>query len=107
MEALRGALRLDQAGGHCLDREIGLGITLLEDAGAVISLSVTVHVLTMDLFGDGEVIIPCFWCCEADFVQNILAVIDHLEVAIDHEQHGLATDFLAEFAEIGCDVVRI
>ena len=107
MEALGRALGLHDRCREGLDGEVGLRIALLEDAGAVVGLPVTIHVLAVDLGGHVEVFLPGLWGLQASLFQHVLAVIDHLEVAIDHQQLGLAADLLAEFTEIRRDIGHV
>ena len=107
VEALGCALGLHISRSNRLNGEIGLGIALLEDARAVVSHAVAVHVLAMDGGCNCEIVVPGLGRRLSVGFENVLAVIDHLEVAIDHQQLGLAADFLAEFAEIGCDVSHV
>ena len=107
MEALGRALGLHDRSRDRLDGEVGLGIALLEDAGAVVGLTVAVHVLAVDLGGHVEIVFPGLGRLQAGLLEHVLAVIDHLEVAIDHQQLGLAADLLAEFAEVGRDVGHV
>ena len=107
MEALGSALRLNDRRCESLDCKVGLGITLLEDTGTEVALTVTIHVLAMNFGRHLEIVFPGLRRLHAGSVENVLAVIDHLEVAIDHQQLGLTADLLAELAEIGCDVVKV
>ena len=61
----------------------------------------------MNLRGHVEIVFPGLWWLQAGTVKNVLAVIDHLEVAIDHKKLGLAADLLAELAEIRRDIIKV
>ena len=61
----------------------------------------------MDGLGAREIVVPGLGRLQAGLLQNVLAVVDHLEVAIDRQQLGLAADLLAEFAEVGRDVSQV
>ena len=89
------------------NREVGLGVALLEDARAEVALAVAVHVLAVDLGSDVQVILPGDGRLQSGIGQNVGPVVDHLEVAIDHQELGLSTNLLAEFPEVRSDVVQI
>ena len=89
------------------DSEIGLRIPLLEDAGSKVTFAIAVHVLTIHRLCDSDVVFPCLWRFQTSGFQNILAIVDHLEVTIDGDQIGFATDLLVKFAEVGRDVVNV
>ena len=107
VEALGSALRLNDRRCESLDCKVGLGITLLEDTGTEVALTVTIHVLAMNFGRHLEIVFPGLRRLHAGSVENVLAVIDHLEVAIDHQQLGLTADLLAELAEIWRNVVKV
>ena len=92
---------------HSLNGKIGLVVALLENARAVVRNTVAVHVFAVDGGSNFQVIVPGLGRGLAVGFQHILAIVDHLEVAIDHQHLGFATHLLAEFAEIRCDVSRV
>ena len=61
----------------------------------------------MNLRRHVEIVFPGLRRLYTGAVENVLAVIDHLEVAIDHQQLGLTADLLAELAEIWRNVVKV
>ena len=93
--------------GERLDRKVGLGIALLEDARAKVGFAIAVHVLAVDLRRHVQIVFPGDGRFQPGIRQNVGPVVDHLEIAIDHQKLGLATDLLTEFAEVGCDVVEV
>ena len=61
----------------------------------------------MNGFGNCQIVVPGFGKSLAVGFQYVFPVVNHLEVAIDHQQLGLAADFLAEFAEVTCNVSKV
>ena len=104
MEALGRALGLHIGRRNRLDGEVGLGIALLEDARTVVRLAVAVQILAVDGLGVSEVVVPGLRRRQFHLIEDVLAVVDHLEVAIELDQHRVATDLHAEIAEIGREI---
>jgi len=106
-DALARALGLHETGGHRHDREVGLGITLFEDARTEIGFAIAIHVLAVRSAGNCHVVVPGLGRLKAQLFQNVPTIVEHLEVTIDGDQIGLAADFLVVLAEVRGDVVEV
>ena len=56
-------------------------------------------VLAVQRLGDLEVLVPGLRRLQAGFLQHVRAVVDHVEVAIERDQVGLAVVLRREVAE--------
>ena len=106
-DSLSRALGLHESGGDGAHGEIRLRVPLLEDAGSEVGLAVPVQVLAVHRAGDLHVLVPGARRRKAHVVQDVPAVVEHLEVAVDGDQVGLAADLLVVLAEVGRDVVDV
>ena len=106
-KALAGAVGLNERGRDRHDRVEALCVPLLEHAGPKIALAVAVHVLAVGRGGHLKVLVPGLGRLQSELGENVAAVIEHLEVAIDGDQLSLAIDLLVEFPEVGRDVVDV
>ena len=100
-------LALEQAGRDRDDPPVALGALLLGDARAVVRLAVAVEVLAVVLLGDREVVVPGLRRRDAILVEDVLAVIDHVEVAVERDRVDLAVVGRVEVPEERADVLPV
>jgi len=81
------------------DRPIRLRVTFLGDARTRDRLAVAAEDLAVRGFCYIEVIVPGFRRLLAELLKNVRAVVDHLEVAIERDEIGLAVVLLREVDE--------
>ena len=81
--ALAGALRLGHRADDVGDEPVALRVALLGDAGAEIRRAVAVHVLAVHGLGDREIFVPGLRHLQAGRLQDVLAVVHHVEVAVE------------------------
>ena len=100
-------LRLQEPTRDREDHPVGLGVALLGDAGAIVRRAVAVHVLAVECLGRGDVVLPRLGRRNAGLGEEVGAVVDHLEVAIQGQHVGVARELLRELPEERRDVVLL
>ena len=105
--ALAGALRLDEAARDRGDEPVGLRIALLRNAGPVIRRAVAVQILAVQRLGGGKIVVPGLRRLQVVRLEDVGAVIHHVEVAVQGQHIDLAVILLREIAEEAGDVVLL
>ena len=103
--ALARSLRLHHRAGDVGDEPIALSVALLGDAGAVDLGSI--DLLAVQRLGDLKILVPGLRRLQARFVQDVRPIVEHVEVAIERDEVGLAGVGRGEIPEERRDLVPL